>query len=220
MLEIACFEITSAETALRSVADRIEFCAEQQLGGITPNIEEFRYLKSVYMKPIFVMLRPKGGSFLYSEDEFLQMKQSLIDFKKSGADGFVFGILNSGNTVDEARNRELVELAEEIPCTFHRAIDRTPDLEAAIQKIIEIGFKSVLTSGGKSSAMEGKEQLKNLVEKYSDQIEILIGGGVRSNNISELKNYTNGTSFHSSAIPSYEQFANEDEIKKLKSRIS
>ena len=68
--------------------------------------------------------------------------------------------------------------------------------------------------------MEGKEQLKNLVEKYSDQIEILIGGGVRSNNISELKNYTNGTSFHSSAIPSYEQFANEDEIKKLKSRIS
>lgn len=219
MLEIACFEITSAETALRSVADRIEFCAEQQLGGITPNIDEFRYLKSVYRKPIYVMIRPKGGDFYYSDLEFEVMKKDLLEFKKSGADGFVFGILNSGNTIDIHRNKVLVDLAGDIPCTFHRAFDRTPDLDAAIKHLIDIGFKTVLTSGGKSSAMEGKENLRNLIEKYGSQIEILIGGGVRSGNISELKNFTKGTHFHSSAIPSYEVFASDEEIKKLKKSI-
>ena len=78
LLEIACFEITSAETALRSVADRIEFCAEQHLGGTTPNIDEFRYLNNIYKKPIFVMIRPKGGDFFYSDLDFLQMKKSII----------------------------------------------------------------------------------------------------------------------------------------------
>lgn len=219
MLEIACFEITSAETALRSVADRIEFCAEQQLGGITPNIDEFRYLKSVYRKPIYVMIRPKGGDFYYSDLEFEVMKKDLLQLKKSGADGFVFGILNSGNTIDIHRNKVLVDLAGDIPCTFHRAFDRTPDLDAAIKHLIDIGFKAVLTSGGKSSAMEGKENLRNLIEKYGSQIEILVGGGVRSGNISELKNFTKGTHFHSSAIPSYEVFASDEEIKKLKKSI-
>ncbi len=219
MLEIACFEITSAETALRSVADRIEFCAEQQLGGITPNIEEFRYLKSVYRKPIYVMIRPKGGSFLYSDYEFEVMKRDILDFKNSGADGFVFGILTSGNTIDIEKNKILLEFAGEIPCTFHRAFDRTPDLENSVKTLIDLGFTTVLTSGGKNSAMEGKENLKNLIEKYSDQINILIGGGVRSGNISELKNYTLGKQFHSSAIPDYEIFANDDEIKKIKKNL-
>ena len=219
MLEIACFEITSAETALRSVADRIEFCAEQQLGGITPNIEEFRYLKSVYRKPIYVMIRPKGGSFLYSDYEFEVMKRDILDFKNSGADGFVFGILTSGNTIDIEKNKILLEFAGEIPCTFHRAFDRTPDLENSVKTLIDLGFTTVLTSGGKNSAMEGKENLKNLIEKYSDQINILIGGGVRSGNISELKNYTLGKQFHSSAIPDYEIFANDDEIKRIKKNL-
>lgn len=219
LLEIACFEIHSAEIALRSVADRIEFCAEQQLGGITPNIDEFRYLKSVYQKPIYVMIRPKGGDFYYSDLEFEVMKRDILAFKKSGADGFVFGILNSGNTIDIERNRILIELAGEIPCTFHRAFDRTPDLDVAIQKLIGLGFKTILTSGGKPSAMEGKENLKKLIENYADQIDILIGGSVRSGNIFELKNFTNGTHFHSSAIPSYEVFASDEEIKKLKKSI-
>lgn len=219
LLEIACFEITSAETALRSVADRIEFCAEQQLGGLTPNIDEFRYLNNIYRKPIYVMIRPKGGDFFYSDLDFLQMKKSIIDFKNAGADGFVFGILNHGNTVDVERNRELVELAGDIPCTFHRAFDRTPDLDEAINKLIEIGFESVLTSGGAEKATKGKEKLKELVEKYSDKINILIGGGVRADNISELKEFTGGMHFHSSAIPSYESFANEDEIKRMKKRL-
>ncbi len=219
MLEIACFEITSAETALRSVADRIEFCSGHEFGGLTPLIEEFRYLNSVYKTPIYVMIRPKGGSFMYSELEFDQMKRDVTAFRKAGADGFVFGMLTSRNQIDMAGNRTLIELAGDVPCTFHRAVDRTADLEDSVEKLISLGFRNVLTSGGKSTAMEGKENLKNLVEKYSHKINILIGGGVRSHNICELQSFTGGTHFHSSAIPDYEIFANDDEIKRLKKML-
>ncbi|MEC5394234.1 copper homeostasis protein CutC [Bergeyella sp. RCAD1439] len=219
MLEIACFEMTSAETALRSVADRIEFCTQQQQGGLTPNIDEFRYLKSISDKPIYVMIRPKGGSFLYSDQEFLQMQKDLTAFKASGADGFVFGILNSGNRVDKERNLRLVDLAGEVPCTFHRAVDRTPDLEASMETIIELGFRSVLTSGGAENAMKGKEKLRALVARYAGRISVLIGGGVRADNIAELKAFTGAEHFHSSAIPPYEMFASDEEIKRMKKNL-
>lgn len=216
MLEIACFEITSAETALQSMADRIEFCAQIELGGTTPNFYEFMHLKRNYKTPIYVMIRPKGGPFFYSDAEFIEMKNSIINFKEAGADGFVFGILTSHNEIDIPKNRELLELAGDTPCTFHRAFDRTPDLDQSIQTLIKLGFRSVLTSGGKSNAVEGKVQLKELVEKYTHRIEILIGGGVRTENIGMLKEFTGGTSFHSSAIQKYDTFVSEDEIKRLK----
>ncbi|MHA6696920.1 copper homeostasis protein CutC [Chryseobacterium sp. A301] len=215
-LEIACFEITSAQIALNSLADRIEFCAERNVGGLTPNIDEFRYLKSISTKPIRVMLRPKEGSFLYNLIEFEQMKKDLLQFKASGADGFVFGILNEGNHIDREKNKELIELAGHLPCTFHRAVDRTPDLDQAFTQLIELGFSTVLTSGGTSSAMEGRDRLKQLVESYEENIEILVGGEVRSDNVELLKLHTGAKSFHSSAIPTYETYVNDDEIKKLK----
>lgn len=220
MLEIACFEITSAEIACESMADRIEFCDDFEKGGTTPDFYEFMHLKRHYQTSVYVMIRPKGGPFFYSDTEFIEMKTSIITFKEGGADGFVFGILTSNNEIDEARNKELIELAGETPCTFHRAFDRTADLEKSIQTLIKLGFKTVLTSGGKKSAMEGKEALKSLVQNYSDNIEILIGGGVRSENIEELKKFTGGTSFHSSAILKYDTFVTDDEIKKLKKLCS
>lgn len=216
MLEIACFEITSAEIACESMADRIEFCDDFEKGGTTPDFYEFMHLKRHYQTPVYVMIRPKGGPFFYSDAEFIEMKNSIITFKEGGANGFVFGILTSNNEIDEARNKELIELAGETPCTFHRAFDRTADLEKSIQTLIKLGFTTVLTSGGKKSAMEGKDALQSLVQNYSDNIEILIGGGVRSENIEELKKFTGGTSFHSSAILKYDTFVTNDEIKKLK----
>ena len=216
MLEIACFEITSAEIACESMADRIEFCHDLEKGGTTPDFYEFLHLKRHYTTPIYVMIRPKGGPFFYSEDEFLEMKNSIITFKEGGADGFVFGILTADNEIDVARNKELIELAGETPCTFHRAFDRTVNLNQSIQTLIKLGFRTVLTSGGKKTAMEGKENLKDLVEKYTHKIEILIGGGVRAENIQELKEFTGGTSFHSSAILKYDTFVTEEAIKKLK----
>jgi copper homeostasis protein len=215
-LEIATFDITSAEIALNSVADRIEFCADISLGGITPNIEEFKYLKEKYLTPIHVMIRPVGGNFLYSNQEFLQMQNDILAFSKANADGFVFGILDENHEVDVEKNKILVDLANGKPCVFHRAIDRTKNIFESTEKIIELGFEEILTSGGENSALDGKENLKKIVEVYSDDIKILIGGGVRSNNISELKNVTGGNYFHSSAVLSYESFANAEEIKNLK----
>ena len=216
MLEIACFEITSAEIASESMADRIEFCHDLEKGGTTPDFYEFLHLKRHSPTPVYVMIRPKGGPFYYSDEEFLEMKNSIIVFKAGGADGFVFGILTSDNEIDVARNKELIELAGETPCTFHRAFDRTENLDQSIQTLIKLGFRTVLTSGGKKTAMEGKENLKDLIEKYTHKIEILIGGGVRAENIQELKKFTGGTSFHSSAILKYDTFVTEEAIKKLK----
>lgn len=216
MLEIACFEITSAETALNSMADRIEFCKDFALGGTTPDFYEFLHLKRNYKTPVYVMIRPKGGPFYYSAEEFIEMKNSIISFREAGAKGFVFGILDSHNEIDKRKNKELLELAGDIPCTFHRAFDRTADLDKSIQTLIKLGFRTVLTSGGKKNAVEGKVVLKELIEKYTHKIEILIGGGVRSENIEALKEFTGGTSFHSSAILKYDTFVTEAEIKKMK----
>ncbi|WP_034690782.1 copper homeostasis protein CutC [Kaistella palustris] len=216
MLEIACFEITSAETALKSMADRIEFCADMARGGVTPDFYEFLHLKRNYTTPVYVMIRPKGGSFFYTAAEFRDMKTSLITFKEAGADGFVFGILDVHNEIDESRNAELLELAGNVPCTFHRAFDRTSDLGKSIATLIKLGFTSVLTSGGEKTAVEGKEKLKTLIQTYGEQIEIIVGGGVRSDNVAALKRFTGGTSFHSSAILKYDTFVTTDEIKKLK----
>jgi len=215
-LEIATFDITSAEIALNSVADRIEFCSDINSGGLTPDLEELRYLKDKYAKAIHVMIRPVGGGFLYSNSEFKQMQKEIIHFSNANADGFVFGILDENQEIDIEKNKILVDLANGKPCVFHRAIDRTKNIFESTEKLIELGFKEILTSGGKNSAVEGKENLKKLIEDYSNDIKILIGGGVRSNNISELKNATNGKYFHSSAVLSYEYFANAEEIKKLK----
>ncbi len=216
MLEIASFEITSAEIALQSSADRIELCADGSVGGLTPNIEEFRYLREKYEKPIHVMIRPSAGSFFYSDAEFSQMQKDLIEFKNAGANAFVFGILTENNKIDLERNKILVDLADGRPCVFHRAVDHTTNVFEAAEHLIDLGFSETLTSGGKNSAMEGKDNLKRMVADYSDQLHILIGGGVRSTNILELKEHTLGSRFHSSAILSYESFANADEIKKLK----
>lgn len=220
MLEIACFEITSAETALRSMADRIEFCADLSAGGTTPDFYEFLHLKRTFSKPVYVMIRPKGGPFYYSETEFLEMKNSIISFGEAGADGFVFGILTPQNEIDVLKNAELITLAAGIPCSFHRAVDRTANLDRSVESLIKLGFRTVLTSGGKSSALEGKENLKNLVSNYSNDIEILVGGGVRSENVAEIKEFTGAKSFHSSAIPKYDTFASADEIKRIKKLIS
>ena len=218
-LEIATFDITSAEIALNSVADRIEFCADINSGGITPDLEELRYLKDKYSKPMHVMIRPVGGGFLYTDSEFRQMQKSIIEFSKAGADGFVFGVLDENQEIDVEKNKILINLAKGKPCVFHRAIDRTKNIFESTEKLIELGFKEILTSGGENSALAGKENLAKLVENYNTQIKILIGGGVRSNNISELKNVTKGNYFHSSAVLPYESFANADEIKKLKVNI-
>ena len=219
-LEIACFNLESALTAAKSNTDRIELCADASSGGITPNFEDIKTLRKETDKDIMVMIRPRGGDFCYSDEEFEQMKSEIIMIKNFRIDGFVFGILNEDNEIDFERNQELVELSKPFPCTFHRAFDRTSDAEDSLQTVIDLGFKTILTSGLDSNVDYGKRELKNLVKKAENKITIMPGGGLRSTNIEEINSYTNATYFHSSAMIDDSGIANLEEINRLKSLIN
>lgn len=219
-LEIACFNLESALVAAKSNTDRIELCADASSGGITPDFEDIKTLRKETDKDIMVMIRPRGGDFCYSDEEFEQMKSEIIMIKNFRIDGFVFGILNEDNEIDFERNQELVELSKPFPCTFHRAFDRTSDAEDSLQIVIDLGFKTILTSGLDSNVDYGKRELKNLVKKAENKITIMPGGGLRSTNIEEINSYTNATYFHSSAMIDDSGIANLEEINRLKSLIN
>lgn len=216
-LEIACFNVESCYHAEIGGADRIEFCAEFKAGGTTPNLLDYKEISQKIAIPIFVMIRPRGGNFVYSSEEFQQMKKSIIDFKNENAEGFVFGILNEDNEIDIERNTELIELAHPIPCSMHRAFDRTNDLEISLRNIKKCGFSTLLTSGMAKNVESGIENLKKLVE-LAKNIEIMPGGGLRSSNIENIKEISQARWFHSSAIVNGE-ICDVEEVRKLKEKI-
>ncbi|KMQ59966.1 copper homeostasis protein [Chryseobacterium angstadtii] len=215
-IEIACFNPESAMIAFENGADRIELCDGLSEGGTTPDAETVKDLRAKINIPIFVMIRPRGGDFTYSEEELEQMKKDLIHLKSLDVDGFVFGLLDKNDEVNLEQNKTLIDLANPLPCTFHRAFDRANNLEDSLEKVIDCGFKTILTSGQKPNVSEGKENLKKLVELSNGRIEILIGGGLRSTNIQEIREFTNAGYFHSSAITNGGAFASADEIIALK----
>lgn len=217
-IEIACFNPESALIAVENGADRIELCDGLSEGGTTPDFETVQQLRGKINIPIFVMVRPRGGDFTYTDEEFEQMKSDLVQLKSLNVDGFVFGILDENDEVNIEQNKTLVELAKPLPCTFHRAFDRAKDLEKSLEKVIECGFTTILTSGQKPNVSEGKENLKKLVELSSGRIEILVGGGLRSSNIQEIREFTKAGYFHSSAITDGGAFANAEEIVALKNK--
>lgn len=215
-IEIACFNRESAITAFKNGADRIELCDGLSEGGTTPDFEKVKQLRERITIPMFVMIRPRGGDFTYSDKEFEQMRSDLIQLKSLNVDGFVFGILDENDEVNVEQNRELVKLAEPYSCTFHRAFDRAKDLETSLEKVIDCGFTTILTSGQKDNVSEGKENLKKLVELSAGRVEILVGGGLRSTNIEEIRDYTKANYFHSSAITDGGAFASAEEVVALK----
>jgi len=237
MLEIACFNSQSAITACKAGANRIELCADYAAGGITPapyTLHSIREELDAWSRtasisehpnnprhyrdkmPINIMIRPRGGDFTYSANEFSQMKSAMLMFASSNAvNGFVFGILTSDNKLDSARNKELVEAASPLPCTFHRAVDEVADLDAAVETIIDCGFASILTSGGARSASEGRARVAELQEKFGVRVSIILGGGVRSTNALELKNDTRVQWLHSAAITGSDEEVDSQEIEKM-----
>lgn len=219
-LEIACFNLESALIASESNADRIEFCSDLHLGGTTPKKEDIETLISSTTKELMIMIRPRGGDFNYSDSEFEQMKSDILNFKQLDIDGFVFGILKENNEIDFNRNETLIELSKPLKCAFHRAFDRTSNLEISLEQVIDLGFKTILTSGLTTNVNEGKENLKKLVELASNRIEIMPGGGLRSSNIEEINTFTEANYFHSSALINDSKVANLEEINHLKSLIA
>lgn len=215
MLEVACFSSEDAYTAFNGSADRVELCTDYDTGGTTPTLEDAERAQqaletlwnestdtsAIWEKPtLFVMIRPRGGNFVYTKVEFERMKQDLTAFvKRNLAHGFVFGLLNEDGIVDIERNTQLVKLAAGLPCTFHRAIDQTPDPMAALQAIAVCGFMNVLSSGDTSTATKGIATLEKMVKQGNLLgLTVVPGGGVWSNNVTELKAQTGASWFHSS----------------------
>lgn len=218
-LEIACFNLESALIAQKAGADRIELCADMSVGGISPTIETIQQAREHLTIDLYIIIRPRGGNFVYSDSEFEQMKSEIETIKKLGVNGFVFGILKEDNAINIEQNKALVELAKPFPCTFHRAFDEVSDLKKALEDVIPCGFSTILTSGTFPNVMEGKEVLKQLVIQANNRIEIMPGGGLRSTNISELNETVKANWYHSSAITDGSEIANPEEIIQLKKKL-
>ena len=215
-LEIACFNYESALIAEESGADRIELCENMQLGGTTPNaVLAVRVREKLSIK-MHVIIRPRGGDFVYTDEEFVEMKQDIKHLKKLSVDGFVFGILNPDGSVNKKQNQELVNLASPLSCTFHRAFDSVNSIEQALEDVIDCGFQTILTSGHATSVEEGIDDLEMIQKLAKDRIEIMPGGGLRSSNIKLLQEKLEPTFYHSSAITDNSETANPEEIKELR----
>ncbi|WP_264511149.1 copper homeostasis protein CutC [Flavobacterium sp. N1719] len=215
-LEIACFNPESAIIAAQAGADRIELCDGIEVGGTTPDLETTQKVLTQVPITVYVMVRPRGGDFVYTDAEFQAMKDSIADFKKLQVHGLVFGILKEDDTLDEERNRLLVALAHPIPCTFHRAFDRMSNWETALEQIIDCGFTTILTSGTKANVVDGIHELQAMQQKAADRITIMPGGGLRSSNVRQIVNTTGVHFVHSSAITDGGTVANPEEVIALK----
>lgn len=220
ILEIACFSAEDAITAQNAGADRIELCEDYSVGGITPNENVISFARKNLQIDLFVMIRPRGGNFIYSNEEFEEMKEQILLCKEINCNGVVFGMLNERNQVDQKRNSELVQLAKPMQCTFHKAFDETDNALEALEDIIACGFTRILTSGQKPTATEGVELIRQLIEKAKSRIVIIPGGGVRSENISELLEKTGATEIHSAAINKTTLKINSEEIKSMKEKLT
>ena len=198
-LEIIGFDIASCSIAQAMGASRIELCANPEEGGTTPSFGMIEQAKKTCSIPIFPIIRPRGGDFLYTDEEFKAMKSDIKTCLSIGCDGVVIGMLMANGSIDVKRSNELVAEAGNMEVTFHRAFDRVNDPVESIEKTIAIGCKRILTSGLHKSALEGKQILKQLVEQAAGRIEIMLGSGVRATNVVELAAFTGARAFHSSA---------------------
>ena len=198
-LEICVNSIRSALAAQQGGATRIELCDNMAEGGTSPSAGMIRECIRRLTIPVFPIIRPRGGDFLYSDEEFAVMKQDIIFCRESGSHGVAIGILKQDGSIDTERCRELIALARPMQVTFHRAYDRCNDLSAGLEDIISLGCERVLTSGGQITAAEGIAELTGLVKQAANRIIILAGSGVNEENISQIATQTGIKEFHSTA---------------------
>lgn len=199
ILEICANSVHSALAAQNAGAQRIELCENLGEGGTTPSYGTISITRKLLKIDIYVLIRPRAGDFLYSDEEFEVMKADIEICKKLNCDGVVIGLLTKDGEIDVVRTRELVMLAKPMGVTFHRAFDRCKDPFKALEEIIQVGCERILTSGLKESAFEASSLLKELVDQAKNRISIMPGAGVNSLNVKWLSEKTGAHEFHSSA---------------------
>lgn len=198
LLEIAVFNIRSALAAQAAGADRIELCENPYDGGTTPSYGTLKTVAEQITIPAFPIIRPRGGDFLYTDEEFEVMKKDLTLCKQLGFQGAVLGLLNVDGSIDVKRTKQLVDLAYPLEITFHRAFDRAKDPLASMESIISAGCSRILTSGQKPNVGDALELIRELIQQSNERIIILPGSGVRSGNLPSIRE-TGAEEFHSSA---------------------
>ena len=198
VLEMCVDSVDSALTAAKGGADRIELCSDLTEGGITPSSGLIQSVRAGVDVGLYVMIRPRGGDSLYSDNEFELMKLDILETKRLGADGVVLGLLTADGQVDLPRTEKLVRLAAPMQVTFHRAIDMTPDPGKASEDVLASGAHRILTSGGKQTALMGADQIAQLVNIAGSRIRIMAGSGINARNVAKLAHASGVTEFHAS----------------------
>jgi len=235
-LEICSFDLLSALIAQEAGAHRIELCAGPAEGGTTPGPGLITVAREKIHIDLYPIIRPRGGDFLYTDEEFDIMMKEVAYCKQAGCNGVVIGLLNKDGTIDKTRTARLVEMAYPLGVTFHRAFDRAVNPFEALEDIISLGCERILTSGQRPTAWEGAELINELVRQADDRIIIMPGSGVRADNIIALAEKTDASEFHTSArtmAPSQMDFVNtsmkddqsavradREEIEKIKKLLT
>jgi copper homeostasis protein len=196
LVEICVDSTESALAAERGGAQRVELCGDLVEGGITPSAGVIENIRQKVRIAFNVIIRPRGGDFCYTADEFDSMKRDVLMAKQLGIDGVVFGILREDGHVDADRTRSLVELARPMSTTFHRAFDMSVDLNRALEDVVSAGVDRVLTSGGGQNAVDGIRPIRQLVAAARDRIAIMVGGGIRETNVRRIVRETGAREIH------------------------
>ena len=199
----ACVEsVDEALAAEKGGADRLELCANMDVGGTTPSAELFHAVRARVKLPIAMMIRPRGGSFVYTDDELTSMHRDIDLAHTLGAEVVVIGVLDANNRVDVARTRELVARAGSTPVTFHKAFDEIgPDDQLHdLDVLIDAGVSRLLTSGGADTAIEGADQLARFVDRAAGRISIMPGGKVRGENVPEIVKLSHAHEVHARCL--------------------
>lgn len=215
LLEICANSIESALNAQNGGADRIELCTHLEVGGLTPSHGLIKVAKELLNIPIYVLIRPRAGDFVYSKMEMEVMKEDVQFCAEMGCAGVVIGCLNADRTICWEQTEQLLEKAGYMDVTFHRAFDQCPNPFEALETLREMGIQRVLTSGCPTSAIDGVETLGELVDEADDDIIVMPGGGIRPDNLKTLL-LTGASEYHSSAIPKGENTTSVEMVKALK----
>lgn len=201
MIKEACVEFfEGALQAQNNGADRVELCENLSVGGTTPSYGTVKLCLEKLKIDIFPMVRPRGGNFVYSDEEIEIMKEDIKVFKNLGVKAVVFGILTKDNKIDLVNMKKLIDLAHPMEVTFHKAIDELENPLLYIDDLIKIGVKRILTSGCKATAMEGREMINKIIEKCGDKIKVVVAGKVSKENLNELQKLIPADEFHGKQI--------------------
>ena len=186
-LEICANSFQSAKNAQDAGAHRIELCQELSVGGITPSFGLVKQVIEQLHIPVFVLIRPRSGNFIYSDDEFEIMKHDIEVCKKLGCHGIVSGVLNPDHTIDLERTKTLIACSDHLQFTFHRAFDEVSNPEEGLEQLIVLGVTRILSSGQQPHADEGLETLKRWHEIANGRIKIMPGSGINRTNAKLFK---------------------------------